>query len=125
MSVVAYCPPSFHPCISCMVADSDIKKSAATVEARGFSPAAPSRHALRTKYAARTGTNFATTIWLTKFVKMVCMLASQLVPIDPLPDGTVMPCAAIHDRSCGSVRNTTVHNTHFPVRPLTWKLVPP
>jgi uncharacterized membrane protein YoaK (UPF0700 family) len=36
MSVVAYCPPSFHPCISCMVADSDIKKSAAMIEASGF-----------------------------------------------------------------------------------------
>jgi len=36
-----------------------------------------------------------------------------------------MPCAAIHERSCGIVRRTTVHRIHLPARPLMWKLIPP
>jgi hypothetical protein len=36
-----------------------------------------------------------------------------------------LPCAAIQDNSCGSVRRTMVHRIHFPVRPFTWKLIPP
>ena len=95
------------------------------IDPSGFSPAAPSSVAFRTKYAAMTGTSFATTIWLTKFLNTVSMLASQLVPTVPLLDGMLIPCAAIHDSSCGSVRSTTVHRIHLPVRPFTWKLIPP
>ena len=95
------------------------------MEPIGFSPAAPSSVAFRTKNAARTGTSLATTIWFTKFLKTVSMLAIQLVPTDPLPEGMLMPCAAIHDRSCGSVKRTTVQRIHLPVRPFTWKLIPP
>src|ERR1039458_7216657 len=36
-----------------------------------------------------------------------------------------MPCAAIHERSCGIVRRTTVQRIHLPARPLMWKLIPP
>src|SRR5580700_6582462 len=53
------------------------------------------------------------------------MLASQLVPTDPLADGMLIPCAATHDKSCGSVKRTMVQRTHLPVRPFTWKLIPP
>ena len=49
MSVIAYSPPEFQPCMSCIVADRDIRKSAATMEPSGFSPAAPSSVAFRTK----------------------------------------------------------------------------
>src|ERR1700687_4343009 len=53
------------------------------------------------------------------------MLASQLVPTDPLADGMLIPCAATHDNSCGSVRRTMVQRIHLPVRPFMWKLIPP
>ena len=35
MSVIAYCPPEFQPCMSCIVADRDIRKRAATMEPSG------------------------------------------------------------------------------------------
>jgi hypothetical protein len=54
-----------------MVADRLIRKRAATIDPSGLSPAAPSRVALRTKYPARIGTSFATTIWFTKLLKTV------------------------------------------------------
>ena len=41
------------------------------------------------------------------------------VPTEPLPEGMLMPCAAIHCRSSGSVRRTTVQRIHLPVRPFT------
>src|SRR5260370_35978507 len=109
MSVGAYWPREFQPWRSCMVADRLIRKRAATIDPSGFSPEAPSRVALRTKYPARIGTNLATMIWLTKFLKIVSILANQLVPTDPLAEGTVMPCAAIHDTSGGTVSKRTVH----------------
>src|SRR5580658_7402833 len=124
MSVVAYWPPEFQLWRSCIVAERLIRNRAAMIEAKGFSPPAVSSVALSTEYPAMTGTNLATTIWLMKLLKTDSMLASQLVPTDPLPEGTVTPRAAIHERSCGSVSKITVQHTHFPVLPLTWKLVP-
>jgi len=38
---------------------------------------------------------------------------------EPLPEGMLMPCAAIHDSNSGSVRRMTVHRIHLPVRPFT------
>ena len=49
MSVIAYWPPEFHPWKNCMVAESDIRNSAATIDPSGFSPAAPSSVAFSTK----------------------------------------------------------------------------
>jgi len=72
----------------CIVAEIDIRKSAARIDESGFSPPATSSVAFSTKYAAITGTSRATTIWFTKFLKTVSILASQLVPTDPLAEGT-------------------------------------
>src|SRR5215831_14294069 len=124
MSTVANVPPLLNPCISFAVPEILNRKIAEITEPSGLDPCAASRAALRTKKAAKTGTNLPTTTSEMKLVKLVSIPRSQ-GPLIPAPcEGTLMPCAANQERSWGNVRRITDHNIHLWKRPPTSKLTP-
>src|SRR5207302_3505742 len=112
MSVVANSEPLFQLCINCTVPDADRRKMAATMEPSGLCPSAPSSAAFSTQNAASRGESLATTMVVTKLLKLASTPDTQELEMFPPWPGMLMPCAANQDRNCGSVSRITDHSAH-------------
>src|SRR5579864_8726394 len=77
MSVVANSEPLFQFCINCTVPDADKRKMAAMMEPSGLCPSAPSSAAFSTQKAASMGESLATTMLVTKLLKLDSTLETQ------------------------------------------------
>src|SRR5208337_3569194 len=98
---------------------------AVKIDGRGCSPAAESRMARSTKYAASVVASRATIKLVTKLATLDWKVESQELATPPPGSGTLTPNELNQLSSGWRVRKTTAQNIHFVKPPPIRKLVPP
>src|ERR1700739_3543838 len=94
MSVVANSEPLFQLCINCTVPDAESRKMAAMMEPSGLWSSAASSAAFNTQNAASKGESLATTMLVTKLLKLDSTLETQGLGMFPPWPGTLTACGA-------------------------------
>src|SRR5208282_1501692 len=98
---------------------------AVRIDCKGFPPAAESRIARSTKYAASVVASRPTTKFVTKLPTSDWKVASHEVLIPPPGSGTPTPNELNQPSNGCRVRNTIAQNIHFVKLPPMTKLIPP
>src|ERR1700739_1850441 len=98
---------------------------AAMMEPSGLWSSAASSAAFNTQNAASKGESLATTMLVTKLLKLDSTLETQGLEMLPPRPGMLIPCAANQDRTWGSVSRITDHSAHRWKPPPAWKFTPP